>query len=223
MDSPDPSRASRLKSALHQRDRAALLHLANEQRKPLLRAIELRLEPGLAARVSSSDVLQETILEVDRRLPQYLEEHDPEERMPFFQWLRFLALQNLNRAYRAHLGAKKRDVRREQTLPAHDGTDDALSSVAVLSRQLADSAGTASQGVANQEVRALLTQSLERLPEEEREILILRHFECLGNQEIAALLGISESRASRRHLRAVKNLRIALERVGVTLSGALGN
>ena len=47
--------------------------------------------------------------------------------------------------------------------------------------------------------------------EMDREILVLRHFEHLGNLEVAQLLGIKESTASQRYLRAVDRLRERLE------------
>ena len=40
----------------------------------------------------------------------------------------------------------------------------------------------------------------------DREILVLRHFEELSNQEAAAELGISEAAATKRHARALTRL-----------------
>ena len=66
---------------------AAAAALWQRHRAALHRAIALRLDRRVAARVDASDVLQETYLEATRRLPEYLERRE----MPFELWLRWLA------------------------------------------------------------------------------------------------------------------------------------
>ena len=44
----------------------------------------------------------------------------------------------------------------------------------------------------------------------DREILTLRHFEMLSNEEAAAVLGLRKSAASNRYIRALKRLKDAL-------------
>ena len=41
----------------------------------------------------------------------------------------------------------------------------------------------------------------------DREVLALRHFEELTNNEVAEVLGITKEAASKRHVRALKRLR----------------
>jgi RNA polymerase sigma-70 factor (ECF subfamily) len=41
----------------------------------------------------------------------------------------------------------------------------------------------------------------------DREVLALRHFEELANNEVAQVLGISKEAASKRHVRALKRLK----------------
>ena len=55
---------------------------------------------------------------------------------------------------------------------------------------------------------------LEQLNDEDREILLMRHFEQLTNQEVAQALGLSEPAAGMRHLRALRRLRAALGEPG---------
>jgi RNA polymerase sigma-70 factor (ECF subfamily) len=52
--------------------------------------------------------------------------------------------------------------------------------------------------------------ALARLAESDREVLLLRHLEQLSLAEIAAVLGLSEATAGKRHLRALERLRIFL-------------
>ena len=46
----------------------------------------------------------------------------------------------------------------------------------------------------------------------DRELLVLRHFERLTNREAAVELGIGADSASRRYIRAIRELRELLER-----------
>ena len=58
---------------------------------------------------------------------------------------------------------------------------------------------------------AQLQEVLNSLEPVDREILALRHFEQLSNVETAQVLGMSESGATARHVRALKRLRMLLE------------
>jgi RNA polymerase sigma-70 factor (ECF subfamily) len=53
----------------------------------------------------------------------------------------------------------------------------------------------------------------EPLDPTDREVLALRHFEELSNQEVAALLGIQTAAASKRYVRAIERLKDALDRM----------
>ena len=48
---------------------------------------------------------------------------------------------------------------------------------------------------------------MNQMDEIDREIVALRHFEQLTNMETAQILGINESAASNRYVRAVKRLK----------------
>ncbi len=57
------------------------------------------------------------------------------------------------------------------------------------------------------EMKIRLQEALNTLEPLEREILALRHFEQLSLAETATVLGLTESGACRRHLRALKRLK----------------
>ena len=175
-----------------------------ERHRPRLeRAIALRIDPALRARVGASDVLQEAWIEARERLPDYLSE----PRMPLFLWLRFLALQRLAKAWRFHAKAQRRSLRRETPGDAPAGP--ATSSV-VLADRLAGSGITPSVAVAGQEARARLLAALEAMSPGDREVLGLRHFEELTNAEVAEVLGLSVEAASKRYVRALERLSASL-------------
>jgi RNA polymerase sigma-70 factor (ECF subfamily) len=60
------------------------------------------------------------------------------------------------------------------------------------------------------ELQVRLQDVLNSMDSVDREVLILRHFEELGNSDTAQTLGISKSAASSRYVRAVVRLKTAL-------------
>src|SRR5262249_29978722 len=90
-------------------DVAAVTSAFAAHRDRLLRAIALRLDRRVSARVDASDILQETYLEAVRRLPAYLQRRD----MPLAVWLYWLAREQVLTCHRRQLGADCRDPRRE--------------------------------------------------------------------------------------------------------------
>ncbi len=208
MTSPAPDPEAALLAAAEDRGEA-LGRLLERHRRRLLKMIHLRMDPRLQARVGASDVLQDAFFDAGRRVGAYLA--DP--RMPFFLWLRFLTAQSLAARHREHLGARRRDVRRQV-----DGGRPDASGPAVVDLLVANGT-TPTEGVAREETRVRVLAALERLGETDREILVLRHFEELGNEEAAFELGIEPPAASKRYVRALRRLREALCAEGLGEAG----
>jgi RNA polymerase sigma-70 factor (ECF subfamily) len=185
-------------------DRGAFEELFRHYAGDLRQAIGLRLDRRLRARLDVSDVLQETYLEAFRRLPDYLQATD----LSFGLWLRWLARDRLLVLHRRHLGTDMRSVRRE--LPQLPGD----SSAAFLNGL--GGGPSPSQALAAVEAADQLRQALEKLDDDEREVILMRHFEHLGNRAIAWLLGVSESAAHKRYIRALGRLRGLLLNLGLS-------
>jgi len=64
-------------------------------------------------------------------------------------------------------------------------------------------------------VRPLLEEALLSLPEEQREVFILREYSGIPFREIAEVAGVSENTAKSRMRYALEGLRRYLERLGV--------
>jgi RNA polymerase sigma-70 factor (ECF subfamily) len=180
-------------------DDQALGELFMLYRDRLWRMLYVRLDSRLASRVAPDDVLQETFLDVARRIGEYL----AEPAVPFYVWLRFLAVQRLHMVQRMHLGAQMRDASQEVSLPAGG----ALASSESMAGQLVGHLTSPSQAAMRRELQDRLRAALDEMDPLDREVLALRHFEELGNSEVAAVLGISKDAASKRHVRALKRLR----------------
>ena len=169
----------------------------------LRRLVRLRLDRRLQGRVDPSDVLQEAFLDFQARARDYVQQPD----MPFFLWLRFLTGQRLQLIHRHHLGTQMRDAGREVSLQR--GAMPQATSVS-LAAQLLGRFTSVTQAVQRAEMQLILQEAINAMDPLDREILALRHFEELSNEETAQVLGIKPSAASSRHVRALKRLRESL-------------
>ena len=182
-------------------DRGAILgDLLERHRRRLLRMVQLRMHPQVRARLDASDVIQEAYLEAHRRIEEYAA--DP--RMPFFLWLRRIAGDRLLKAHRFHLDAKQRDARRQV---GHGGAPVPDVSVVALAEMLAAGGTTPSRAASRTELKTRVAELLSALSDTDREVLCLRHFEELTNEEVATELGLGKHAASKRYIRALKRLR----------------
>ena len=181
----------------------ALADVMAEHAPRLRQMVQVRVDPRLAGRVDVADVLQEAFLEAHKRLPRYL----AEPAVPVFVWLRGVVLETLIDFHRRHLGTKMRDAGQEVSLQRPLAPQ--ASSVA-LAACLAGSLTSPSQAAIRAETVRQIEQILDRMDEIDREVLVLRHFEQLTNDEVAAVLGVKKAAASRRYMRALDRFRTVL-------------
>ena len=185
-------------------DLDALATLFDECRPRLLRMVDMRLDRRMRGRVDPEDVIQETYLAAVQRLDSYAKQED----LGPYLWIRLLTLQTLTDVHRRHMGAKMR--RADQEVSLFRGLPTASSRA--LSRQFLASFTSPSQAILKEEARTLLIESLDAMDPVDREVLLLRHFEELSNNEVAQLLGLKKSAASNRYIRALTRLKTILER-----------
>jgi RNA polymerase sigma-70 factor (ECF subfamily) len=178
--------------------------LLDQHRDELWHQIDLRLDRRLRRRVDPSDVVQEAQLEATRRLPDYLVQRP----MPFQLWLRKIAKQRLIMAHRAHVCAARRSVGRDVALQVPSST--------FLGQQVPARGSSPSQGLRRQELVSRVQEAVAELSEADREMIRMRNFEQLTNQQAAAVLGIDPATASQRYGRALLRLRAILAGLGVT-------
>jgi RNA polymerase sigma-70 factor (ECF subfamily) len=207
MDS-DPSELQDLLNQARAGDPEALARVFGHYRERLRRMVQLRLDRRLQGRVDPSDVLQETYLDLARRAGDGFSLPN----IPFFLWLRLLTGQRLLALHRQHLGAKMRDVGQEVAL-RHGAMPQATS--ASLAAQLLGHLTSPSEAAIRAELQLRLQEALNSMDPLDREVLVLRHFEELSNQETAEVLGLQKAAASNRYVRALK-------RLGAILSGIPG-
>jgi RNA polymerase sigma-70 factor, ECF subfamily len=187
-------------------DESALAALFDGYRQRSRRMIRLRLDRRLAGRVDSSDIRQDTYLELRKRLPEYARD----QTYPFQLWQRLLAGQRLFAVHRLHLRAQMRDAGREVSLER--GPFPPASSVA-LARQVLGKLTSASKAAIRAEHKLIVQDAIKNMDAIDREVLTLRHFEHLTNDETAQVLGLSKAAASNRYIRALRRLKDMLSTI----------
>jgi RNA polymerase sigma-70 factor (ECF subfamily) len=159
-----------------------------------------RVEIGrrLRTKIDASDVVQETFLEAHRNFASFRGSGEPE----FVAWLRGILAARIANLVRHYVGTQARDVRREQGLEVNlDQSSQALD------RGLFSLQGTPSQQAARREQGVLLAQALARLPEEYRDVVVLRHLEELSFPEVAGRMERSVDSVQKLWVRALARLR----------------
>lgn len=204
---PDAGETQNLLDRVAQADASATDQLWERYRPALRRMIDLRLDQAVSRRVDASDVVQDVLLKASQRLGEYL--RNPV--LPFHLWLRQIARDRVIDAHRHHRDSAKRTVDRERALHAgHQGAAFDDRSSIDLAAQLRDSELTPAAEALRRELQCRFQNALIRLDDDDREIILLRHFEQLSNSEAAQALGLSEPAAGMRHLRALRRLRTVL-------------
>jgi len=181
----------------------AVNRLLERHREALRRMVRMRMDRALNGRVDASDVIQDVLLEASRRLPEFIRE----AKMPFHLWLRQLAKDRIVDMHRRHRGAQRRSVDRERRLAAEHADRSSLD----LAAALRDPELTPAAASIRKELERRFLSALDDLNDEERDIVLMRHYEQLGNSEVAAALDISPAAAGMRHLRALRRLRGMLD------------
>jgi RNA polymerase sigma-70 factor (ECF subfamily) len=206
MMADDSSRTTHLAERAAAGDEDALAQLFVRYRDRLARMVQMRMDRRLQGRVDPSDVLQEAYIELARRLPDYVRQ----PKLSFFLWLRMVTGQRLRQIHRRHLGTAMRDAGRDLTL--YSGALPEATSMS-LAAHLLGRLTTASQAAVRVELQLQLQEVLNSMEPIDREVLALRHFEELTNNEVAETLGISKATASKRYVQALRRLRKVLSKI----------
>ena len=173
-------------------------------RAKLLALAANNLQDILRARFSPEDIVSATYTACTTR-EDYLANY-PE--VPLEKKFDFILLQTITDLERKHLKAKCRDAYKEVSLAAprpHRSTDDETTLCANTDLLAAPNPSPVSQVDARERAH-LVTQALHTLSASDQEILTLRHFKGLRNEECAAQLGLDPKATSIRYVRALKRL-----------------
>ena len=77
----------------------------------------------------------------------------------------------------------------------------------MLARQLLAGGTSPSRALMKKELRRRVQQALEKLQTDDREVILMRHFEEMSNREVAQAIRLTESGATMRYGRALFRLK----------------
>jgi RNA polymerase sigma-70 factor (ECF subfamily) len=197
-DQQDPERCLRLARAGAGPALGQLLELYRNYLSLLAR---LQIGRRLQGKVDASDLVQETFLRAHRDFAQFRGSTEEE----FLSWLRQILSARMSDLIRHYLGAKRRDVRLERELGVE--LDE---SSRVLDQGLVAPHSSPSQQAARREQAVLLADALGRLPEDYREVIILRQMEGLSFPDVACRMGKTVKSVEKLWMRALARLRRVL-------------
>lgn len=200
---PDSDQTQELLKNAGDGDASAVNRLLERHRVSLRRMVQFRLDRALAGRVDASDIVQDVLLEANQRLADYI--RDP--KLPFHLWLRQLARDRIIDMHRRHRAAQRRSVDRERSLAAAEYADRSSMDLAAM---LKDQELTPAAENIRRELQRRFLEALDELEEDDRDVILMRHYEHLSNTEVAAALGLSQPAAGMRYLRALRKLRSIL-------------
>lgn len=150
---------------------------------------------GLRAKVSPSDLVQETLLLGFEKFKDFRGETSEE----FFGWLRAILVNQCRDAQRRHWDAQKRNVANE--IPLDGKNADSRGPW-----NLADSAPSPSQRAQGNERAAILEEALATLPVDYQQVLRLRAWEGRQFDDVGAIMGRSSESARKLWARAIESL-----------------
>ena len=149
----------------------------------------LHIDRQLRGKADPSDLVQETFLAAHKNFPQFRGTTEEE----LLAWLRQIMASKLANLVRRYVVSAGRAVHLERQM-----SDELDRSSSAMGGMFEDSGSSPSGRAARREQAVLLANALEQLPDDYREVIVLRHLEELNFPEIAVRMG--------RTLDSVKNL-----------------
>jgi RNA polymerase sigma-70 factor (ECF subfamily) len=153
------------------------------------------LDPDLQAKGGASDLVQETFLEAQRDFARFAGESEEQ----LLAWLRQILVHNLLNFTRRYRATVKRKLGREISLQ----TDSSVT--APVPGPTAPGLSPSGQAMEHEQALAL-EQALARLPEDYRQVILLRYQEEHTFEEIGRMMNRSPNAARKLWLRAVERL-----------------
>jgi RNA polymerase sigma-70 factor (ECF subfamily) len=165
----------------------------------------LEIDGRFRGKFDASDIVQQTLLEACRDLPHFRGGTEAE----LLAWLRQVLAHVLGHEFRRYAGTQQRNVAREVSLEQ---------SLAQSSQRLGDMLATSGSSPSQQAVRheqeIMLAEVLARLPDDHREVLILRNLEGLSHEEVGQRMGRGVGAVRMLWVRALTRVRKEASRQG---------
>jgi RNA polymerase sigma-70 factor (ECF subfamily) len=194
-----------IEAAKHDGDQGSIRLLALYRNYLLLLA---RIEVGgrLRRKIDPSDLVQETLIEAHQNFARF----EGTTEGQFLAWLRRILAGKAANTVRHYIGTRGRDIRHELDNDVSRSLDQSTDRL----QQLAAPSGISpARQVMRREQSVVVANALQGLPEDYREVLLLRHWEDLTFPEIARRMERSVDSVEKLWMRALARVR---QSVGAT-------
>ncbi len=204
--SPERCRPEQLIAAVRRGRSDRLGPLLESYRNYLHLLAKTQIDEKLRARLSPSDLVQETMLGACRDFAQF----QGQDERQLLAWLRQILVNRLHVFVQQHVLARKRDVRREISIE-QIGAALARSTVSLKAGAfLADLAASPSGLAVQRESAVVLADHLANMRAEHREVIELRNLQGLPFDEVARRMDRTTGAARMLWMRAIRQLRKAM-------------
>lgn len=180
----------------------SLGELLEVYREYLTLLARLQIGRRLQGKVDAADLVQETFLEAHRNWKRFRGTSEAE----LLAWLRRILAARIVDVLRRYLGSKGRDVRLERELAQELERSSRHLDAGLLAKQ-----ESPSKQLSRREQGVLLADALARLPEDYREVLILRHLEGLTFPGVSQRMGRTLDSVKKLWMRALDRLRLSVK------------
>jgi len=201
MTAPASRDSDKLLDRARDGDGRALGQLLDTYRNYLRLLARLHINDRLQSKVDPSDLVQEAFIEVHRSFGQFRGSSEAE----LLGWLRRILVSRLAAASRRFLHAQARDVRLERHL------EEELDRSTQVAGALVKEQSTPSEKTVRHEQAVLVSNALERLAADERDVIVLHEFQGLSFPEVAWRIGQSLAVTQGLWIRGLANLKRQLE------------
>jgi RNA polymerase sigma-70 factor (ECF subfamily) len=171
-------------------DMAALAELFQQYHDRLRRMLERRMPSSLAPRLDPEDVLQEAFHRACSKYARFRSQ----TALAAYPWLYGIVRDCYLKQWHRHTRHCRNHL---QDAPWPEGSS------LQLGLGLMAAGSTPSEAVANEELRQRVLRAMQRLSDEEREILAMRYWEDFSFAEIGAVLALATETARLRHAQAL--------------------
>lgn len=182
-------------------DREALGLAVELYRGYLMLLARTQIGRRLQGKADASDLVQEAFLEVHQHIDRFRGSSENE----FLAWLRTILAAVVSNHVRRYLGTRQRDARLEQALATE--LDDTSG---MMQRELVAACNTPSRDAVKREALVILANAMEQLPEDYRQVIMLRHLEGLPFADVAARMGKTVPSVQNLWVRALSRLKQAV-------------
>lgn len=163
-------------------------------------AARYHLQRRLRSKVDASDIVQQSLLEAHRGFDRFTGTTAGE----WLAWLKRIVAHNAFDEAKRWRGTAKRDAARE--VAVHTSDDSGRAHADPVSDE-----PSPSQHVIRWEQEMIVAAALARLPDDHRDVLLLRNLERLPFEEVARRMGRSAGACRMLWMRAIAGLRAHLE------------